>query len=216
MSSEAPQIEGLTFVRKLGRGGYADVYLYRQIEPERLVAVKVIRDATSSDSVRRRFKAEANAMAKFHGYRNIASILQTGTTSDNRLYLVMPYYPGGNIADGKRRSVSEVLQIGINIGTALEVAHRKALFHRDVKPPNILYDDEHRTYVLADFGIAAGHGPHDGDDGVSIPWAPPEILYDHAPAGVQSDVSHWRQPCGRCWSVDRRSRCKAATTPTPR
>lgn len=87
-----PDIVGLSFVRKLGRGGYADVFLYDQATPQRKVAVKVLRETGLSTATIQRFTAEANAMARLeHPY--IVPVYTTGTTVDHRPYLAMMYYP---------------------------------------------------------------------------------------------------------------------------
>jgi hypothetical protein len=173
----------------LGSGGYAEVMLYDQRMPSRKVAVKVMREqALSADSVAR-FSAEANAMAQLE-HPHIVPIYSVGTTADNRQYIVMMYYPKPNLSQRvkqERLSVSEVLRIGIQIGSAVETAHRAGILHRDIKPANIL-TSQYGTPGLADFGIA-GQAMDSGDDtGLSVPWSPPEVLYATSPASVRSDV----------------------------
>lgn len=185
-----PDIVGLSFVRKLGRGGYADVFLYDQATPQRKVAVKVLRETGLSTATINRFTAEANAMARLeHPY--IVPVYTTGTTVDHRPYLAMMYYPRPSLAErarAERFSVSETLKLGIQLGAAVETAHRAGLLHRDIKPANVLTDAYGRP-GLTDFGIAGQLAAGDEDDvGVSVPWSPPETLYATAPASVRSDV----------------------------
>jgi eukaryotic-like serine/threonine-protein kinase len=185
-----PDITGLTFVGKLGSGGYADVFLYDQATPQRQVAVKVLRETGLSSAAISRFTAEANAMARLeHPY--IVPVYATGTTLDHRPYIAMMYYPRPSLAErarNERLATAETLQLGIQLGSAVETAHRAGLLHRDIKPANVLTSAYGRP-GLTDFGIAGRMADKDDDDvGVSVPWSPPETLYATAPATVRSDV----------------------------
>lgn len=186
----APDIDGLTAVKRIGSGGFADVYLYEEANPQRAVAVKVLRDAGLSSKTMRKFTAEANAMARLeHTY--IVPVYSTGMTRDGRPYIKMRYYPRPSLAERARRerfSVPEVLQLGIHLGSAVETAHRAGLLHRDIKPANVLTNANGKP-GLTDFGIAAQVTDEDDPEtGVSVPWSPPETLYGTAPASVRSDV----------------------------
>ncbi|MFT3861071.1 serine/threonine-protein kinase [Micropruina sp.] len=186
----APSIPGLSFVRKLGAGGYADVYLYEQALPARRVAVKVLRDSNRGRGVAQRFRSEANAMALLE-HPHIVPVYATGSTVDGRPYLVMMYYPRASLAErvkAERLSVAEALRVGIQLASAVETAHRAGLLHRDIKPANVL-TSQYGTPGLTDFGIAADVAQADDDDaGVSVPWSPPEVLYVTQPASARSDV----------------------------
>ncbi len=185
-----PEIPGLSYVSKLGAGGYADVYLYEQQMPARKVAVKVMRETGLSASAVARFTAEANAMARLE-HPHIVPVYAAGVTPDGRPYLVMMYYPRASLAERVRSGrlpVAEVLRIGIQIGSAVETAHRAGLLHRDIKPANVL-TNQYGTPGLTDFGIAAQIADVDDEDtGVSVPWSPPEVLYATGPASARSDV----------------------------
>lgn len=186
----APQIPGLAQVRRLGSGGYADVFLYEQRMPARRVAVKVMKADALDRADQERFAAEANAMALLE-HPHIVPVYQAGSTADGRPYLVMMYYPQASLAERAKRerfSVAEVLRIGIQISSAVETAHRAGLLHRDIKPANIL-TSQYGTPGLTDFGIASHMGEAADDDaGVSVPWSPVETLYATGPATVRSDV----------------------------
>ena len=185
-----PEIPGLEHVRRLGSGGYADVYLYEQRMPARRVAVKVMRAAAQSAADAQKFAAEANAMALLE-HPHIVPVYAAGGTADGRPYLVMMYYPQASLAERAKRErfgVAEVLRIGIQISSAVETAHRAGLLHRDIKPANIL-TSQYGTPGLTDFGIASHMSDATDDDaGVSVPWSPVETLYASAPATVRSDV----------------------------
>lgn len=183
-----PDLPGYRFVRHLGAGGNAQVYLYEQDLPHREVAVKVLHESALSEAARRRFTAEANVTAGL-AHRHIVQVFDAKVTNDGRPYIVMPYYPRPNLFVRARRahlSVAEVLRIGIQIGSAVETSHRRGVLHRDIKPQNIL-TDSYGEPALTDFGIATTTGG-DGPEGMSVPWSPPEILYGAGTGDQHSDV----------------------------
>ncbi len=188
----APDLPGLTFVKGLGRGGFADVYLYEQARPRMRVAVKALRSDGLSDAVRERFAAEANAMAELADHPFIVQVFRSDVTDGGRPYMVMKYYPQRNLAvraRAERIPVPDVLQIGVRIASAVETAHRAGILHRDIKPANIL-TSQYGEPGLTDFGIATTvgqEGPEEAD-GMSIPWSPPEILFGRSQGDHLADV----------------------------
>ena len=185
-----PEIPGLSFVQRLGSGGFADVLLYRQELPQMLVAVKVLR--TASGDLREQLVAEANTMAELAEHPYIVTIMRAGVTGDGRPYLVMAYYPRPNLAARARQaplSVAETLRTGVQLASAVETAHRAGVLHRDIKPANVLVTS-YGTPALADFGVAGRAGAVDDEDavGVSIAWAPPEVLTGRSNGSVAADV----------------------------
>ena len=188
----APQIPGLDYVEPLGAGGYADVLLYQQQSPRMPVAVKVLKGEGLTESVRSQFVDEADTMAQLGDHPYIVQVFRADTASDGRPYLVMKYYPPPNLAARsrvERLTVAEVLRTGIQLGSAVETAHRANIIHRDIKPANVLVSS-YGVPGLTDFGIAGRGGPEQdtGDTGVSVPWAPPEVLYGHNNGDVRGDV----------------------------
>ena len=193
----APQLPGLVYIQPLGSGGYADVYLYEQQSPRMPVAVKVLRSDGLTDTLRRQFAEEADTMAALGDHPYIVQIFRGGTSADGRPYLVMKYYPPPNLARRARLTpltVDEVLRTGIQLASAVETAHQAGIVHRDIKPANVLVSS-YGAPGLTDFGIA-GRGadpgalvPTDPDGeaevGVSVPWAPPEVLYVQGEATPQ-------------------------------
>jgi tRNA A-37 threonylcarbamoyl transferase component Bud32 len=183
-----PELRGYRFIKHIGSGGNAHVYLYEQDLPHRKVAVKVLNESTLSEAARHRFTAEANVTAGL-AHRHIVQVFDAAVTGDGRPYIVMPYYPQPNLSVRARRShfsVADVLRTGIQIGSAVETSHRHDVLHRDIKPQNIL-SDSYGEPALTDFGIATTMGG-DGPEGLSVPWSPPEILYGTAPGDQRSDV----------------------------
>ena len=187
-TAEPPDLPGYRFVKHVGAGGNARVYLYEQSLPRRNVAVKVLNDSALSEAARRRFIAEANVTAGL-AHRHIVQVFDAKVTDDGRPYIVMPYYPQPNLSVRARRahfSVADVLRIGIQVGSAIETSHRGGVLHRDIKPQNIL-TDSYGEPVLTDFGIATTKGG-DGPEGLSVPWSPPEILFGTSPGDQRGDV----------------------------
>ncbi|WEO78348.1 serine/threonine-protein kinase [Cryobacterium sp. SO2] len=186
-----PALPGFSYLRPLGSGGFADVFLYEQNLPRRQVAIKVLLAEVVSDPVRQLFQAEANLMAQLSAHPAVLTVYQAGISADGRPYLVMEYC--SNALDGRYRSgrlpVSEVLRIGVTIASAVETAHRADVLHRDIEPSNIL-TTAYGHPVLSDFGIAAtlGEAEHTEAVGLSVPWSAPEILHDESAGSVAAEV----------------------------
>ena len=188
--SDPPRLPGFDYVRVLGSGGFADVFLYQQQLPRRQVAVKVmLSDKLGADTVAQ-FTDEANAMAQLAAHPAIVSIYQAGISEDGRPYLVMEYCSRPNLQVRYRRerfSEAEALRVGVQISGAVETAHRAGILHRDIKPANILVTEYGRP-ALTDFGIAATSGAAVEASGMSVPWSPPESFASPARSEATSDV----------------------------
>lgn len=190
-----PEIPGLVYVQPVGSGGYADVFLYEQQMPRMPVAVKVLKGEGLTPAIRRQFTDEADTMAQLGDHPYIVQVFRADTAADGRPYLVMKYYPPPNMAVRARRerfTVEEVLRTGIQLASAVETAHRAGVIHRDIKPANVLVS-QYGAPGLTDFGIAGqlGHGvaiDEDDDVGVSVPWAPPEVLFGQTNGDARADV----------------------------
>jgi serine/threonine protein kinase len=149
----------LRVIRLLGRGSVASVYLAREAALDRPVAVKVLSPGPSRDEkVRRRFEREARSAAKI-SHANVTSVYQVGRLSTGVPYFVMEYVEGRNLEDGLRAggpmSEEDARATLAGIAAALAAAHAKEIIHRDVKPANVLRDNDTGRIVLTDFGVAA-------------------------------------------------------------
>ncbi|MEP6495714.1 MAG: serine/threonine-protein kinase [bacterium] len=149
-------------MHRLGGGGMADVYVAEQAQLARRVVVKVLHPHLARDSeVAERFRREAEAAAKLV-HPHICAILDYGATEDV-VFTVMPYLEGGSLADliQKARFVdaARASAVAAQVACALDYAHRHGVIHRDVKPDNVLFDEDGNA-VLTDFGIATArfHG----------------------------------------------------------
>jgi serine/threonine protein kinase len=176
----------------LGGGGFADVFLYSQARPARDVAVKVLRSNVLTAEIQASLDAEADLMARVSTHPYIVTIHGTDTAPDGRPYLVMEYYPGASFAEHVRNGglgVPDVLRLGVRVASAVESAHRAGVLHRDIKPANIL-TSAYGHPGLTDFGIAGTRraGVVDELTGVSVPYAPPELLTDASQGDERSDV----------------------------
>ncbi|MBF0686906.1 MAG: serine/threonine protein kinase [Cellulomonas sp.] len=189
-ASAPPDLPGYEYVRVLGLGGFADVFLYRQHLPRRDVAVKVLLAGSLDDDVRERFQTEANLMAQLSHHPSIVTIYHAAIAADGRPFLVMEYCSRVGLAEryrAERMPVPEVLRIGVRLASAVETAHRAGILHRDIKPANVLTTD-FGWPALTDFGIAATTGPAVQTMGMSIPWSPPELLAERPTGDERSDV----------------------------
>jgi len=188
--SSPPQLAGFTYVRLLGTGGFADVFLFQQAMPNRQVAVKVLLQNVSNDTVKEMFRFEMDAMGRLGPHPSILTVHQAGISSDGRPYLVMEYCPEGlgRSWRDKPLPLSDVLSIGVKIGSALETAHRAQVLHRDIKPSNILLT-EYGAPVLSDFGISGRMAAKDSDVmAMSVPWSAPEVIREDTNGTVASEI----------------------------
>ena len=140
----------------LGQGGMGAVYKARDLELERLVALKVIRpDLASHPEILRRFKQEL-ILAREVTHRNVVRIFDLGQASGVR-YITMQYVEGRDLRallhEKGKLTPEEAVPIFLQIAAALEAAHHAGVVHRDLKPQNVMVDKDGRVYVM-DFGLA--------------------------------------------------------------
>jgi serine/threonine-protein kinase len=128
---------------ELGRGGMGVVYRARQKALNRVVAVKMVREAhLATDADRARFRAEAEAAARLQ-HRNIVTVFEVGS-HDGQAYLVMEYVPGrtlGQLVAGGPLPSRIAARLVAAVARAVEHAHAHGILHRDLKPSNILLAD---------------------------------------------------------------------------
>lgn len=145
--------------QRIGRGSMATVYLAREKELGRLVAVKVLLPGRARDeTARKRFEREARASASLV-HPNVVQVFRMGRLRDETPYLVMRFVKGRTMEDRLAAEGSlpadvarEVLR---DVASALAAAHARGIVHRDVRPANVLWDEDRNQAMLTDFGIAA-------------------------------------------------------------
>jgi serine/threonine protein kinase len=187
-----PDIPGLNYLSPLGRGGFADVFLYSQSVPNRRVAVKIFLkkfDSKSPSAIS--FIAEANNLGNLGGHANIVNIFEANISRNGNPYISMEYCPTSLGKDWRTNplGLERVLDIGVQIACALETVHKSNLIHRDIKPSNILINS-FNVPVLSDFGIAGEINVADTSDQIamSLPWSAPEVVALQTLGSVHSDV----------------------------
>jgi serine/threonine-protein kinase len=141
---------------KLGSGGMSTVYLARDITLDRDVAVKVMhREMSEQPDQLERFRQEARAVAKL-SHPNVVAVIDAGEDGGYP-YIVFEYVEGETLKQRIARvgalDTQEALAYAIEIARGLTVAHARKMVHRDIKPQNVLIDNEGRA-KLTDFGIS--------------------------------------------------------------
>ncbi len=144
-------------VRELGRGGMAVVYEAHRADGafERSVALKVLRTELSGSEFVERSLAERQILAELD-HRNIARLLDGGTTEHGRPFLVMELVEGLSITEWAKEasaSVEDRVRLFLQVVDAVSYAHQHLIVHRDLKPSNVLVTTDGESRLL-DFGVA--------------------------------------------------------------
>ena len=143
-------------LRRLGEGGFGQVWLAHDDELDRAVAIKIAhahRVAGEEDA--QAYLAEARVVASLD-HPGIVPVYDAGRLPDGRCYVVSKYMEGGDLeqhAAGGPLPCLEAAKIVAAVAEALHFAHDRGILHRDIKPANILLDKD-GTPRLADFGLA--------------------------------------------------------------
>jgi serine/threonine-protein kinase len=145
----------------VARGGMGAVYCAIDATLGRTVAIKVLDERLASDeSLRKRFEREALTAARLSGEAGVVTIFDVGEWN-GRPFIVMEYVKGRSLQDvlrteGRQRP-GDALRWLEQAARALDHAHEHGVVHRDVKPSNLLLDEQGRVHV-ADFGVASAAG----------------------------------------------------------
>mgnify|MGYP003303496395 FL=1 len=148
--------ERYEIVKSIGEGGMANVYLAKDIILERDVAVKVLRgDLSADDKFIRRFEREAQSVSNL-SHKNIVEVYDVGV-EDEQHYIVMEYIEGKTLKQLLKKretlTLTEVIDIMTQLTDGIAHAHESYIIHRDIKPQNIMIEDN-GLIKITDFGIA--------------------------------------------------------------
>jgi hypothetical protein len=176
-------------VETLGVGGMGTVYKARDTLLDRFVALKLLRGDVSSDEDHTSQLQQEARIAASVSDPNVIQVFSSGT-DHGRFYVVMELVNHGSLDDliEQRTSLPEklVLETGMQVSKGLRAAYRQGLIHRDVKPANILFVDEH-TAKISDFGLAGVAAQGSETEGVI--WGTP---YYVAPERLNNDPGDFR------------------------
>jgi outer membrane protein assembly factor BamB/tRNA A-37 threonylcarbamoyl transferase component Bud32 len=141
-------------VQLLGQGGWASVYLGKHVDLDMLAAIKIFQTQLVKQDIER-FRLEARIIAHLV-HPHIVRVLKFGI-EEHTPYLVMNYAPDGSLRQhhpgGSRLPIATIVSYVNQVALALQYAHEQKLFHRHIKPENLLVGKAHEILV-SDFGIA--------------------------------------------------------------
>ncbi len=191
------RIEGIKILKKLGKGGMAEVYSGIDEGLSRIVAVKVLLREVMSDRVSvERFHREAKIIARLK-HPNIVEIYRSGYTQDKRYFIVLEYMKHGDLERfirERKPPLKKILEMLLGVFDALYFMHSKGIVHRDLKPSNILVS-EHEVAKISDFGIAGflwGGGTtrltKTGSSFGTVSYMAPEQLIDAKRVDHRADI----------------------------
>jgi serine/threonine protein kinase len=173
---QLPEITGYEVVDLIDEGGFSKVYRARQLDLDRLVAIKVLNESFTDERQRRAFTRECTLLGPISGHPNIVTVHHATTTSLDRPAIVMELY-AGTYRNVGRLPIAEVVDVGAKISAALQHVHERQIVHGDLKPHNIFLST-HGEPALADFGISYIAGDSTTGTRFTLKYAPPEMLRD--------------------------------------
>ena len=154
--SALPVVPGYEVLRELGRGGMAVVYQARQLQPNRIVALKMIRAIEHAGPTERlRFQIETEAVARLQ-HAHIVQLYEAGEVR-GQPFFSLEFCDGGTLAEHwktHRPSPREAAGLIETLARAIHYAHLRGVVHRDLKPSNVLLAGQGRVAKITDFGLA--------------------------------------------------------------
>ncbi len=193
-------------VSKIGAGGMGEVYLAADTRLDRQVALKILPADVAEDQERmRRFVQEAKSASALN-HPNIITIHEIGVSGDTH-FIATEYIEGETLHRRLRKkslSLKSALEIAIQVGSALDAAHRAGIVHRDIKPENVMIRPDGLVKIL-DFGIAKlSEGP--AARGQSVDDEAATVIKSGTRAGIIIGTASYMSPeQARAKLVDARS-----------
>src|SRR3954469_18198870 len=196
---------------KIGEGGMGEVYLAKDLELRRPVALKILpADVAANQDRMRRFKQEAQAAAALN-HPNIAHIYEIGEATDVH-FIAMEFVDGVTLRQlihDQQTSLSKVLRHLQHIAEGLAKAHASGIVHRDLKPDNIMVTRDGHVKIL-DFGLAkliAGSNEVSGDSEDSSRVATAILPHQSTPGTIMGTAGYMspEQAQGKTDQIDQRS-----------
>ncbi len=188
----APFFPGYEIEFLIATGGMGAVYKAVQLSLDRPVAIKILpREFGEDASYRASFEAEAKAMARLN-HPNLIGVYDFGEVA-GMLFIIMEFVPGKTLfhsAHGIAIAANEAARIVTDVCMGLAHAHEHGILHRDIKPGNILLDQQARPKI-GDFGLARpiGSSVEDGETIFGTPhYTAPEVLKFPKSVGVRADI----------------------------
>jgi serine/threonine-protein kinase len=158
---QKPMLGRYQIEKEIGRGAMGMVYLGQDPKIGRTVAIKTMAlaqefDPEELEEIKQRFLREAETAGRLN-HQNIVTIFDVGEEQE-LAYIAMDYLKGQDLSHHKQVDnllpIDVVLNIGIEVASALDFAHAHNVVHRDIKPANIVYDQASGSVKVTDFGVA--------------------------------------------------------------
>ncbi|MEP7212844.1 MAG: protein kinase [Acidobacteriota bacterium] len=200
--SDGQSISHYTIVSPIGIGGMGEVYLARDNQLHRSVALKILPADLANDMARlRRFQNEAEAVSALN-HPNILTIFEFGETDGIHLF-ASEFVKGETLRQRlsreRRLPVADAVDIAMQMASALKAAHEAGVIHRDIKPENVMIRDDGYVKVL-DFGLAKFSAPAVVDDEAAT-----RVQDLSHPGMIMGTTSYMSPEQARGWAIDART-----------
>jgi serine/threonine protein kinase len=185
-------------LKQLGAGGMGEVYLAQDLKLNRKVALKLLPPLFAGDADRvRRLEQEAQTVSALN-HPNIITIYEIGKVGDTH-YIVTEYIDGLTLRDHAQMTLSKILDVALQIASALAAAHAEGIVHRDIKPENIMVRRDGLIKIV-DFGLARYTEPE-----TRILLDPAQLRRSATSLGVLGTIKYMSPEQAQGLAVDARS-----------